>query len=160
ETLPDADDVYFDSVSQVRMDCWSAGRVALVGDAGYAPAFLSGQGTSIAIAGAYVLAGELARHRQPEQAFAAHEHRLRGYVEKNQNLALRTSSTVLSRTIGQLLRRNVKLCAVPWLHRLGLLHLLQSELRAAAVDLALTQHDLPPVSGLPEARRTAPGDAS
>ena len=160
ETLPDADDVYFDSVSQVRMDSWSAGRVALVGDAGYAPAFLSGQGTSIAIAGAYVLAGELARHRQPEQAFAAYEHRLRGYVDKNQNLALRTSSTVLSRTIGQLLRRNVKLSAVPWLHRLGLLHLLQSELRTAAVDLALTQHDLPSVSGIPEARRTAPGDAS
>ncbi|ORA77302.1 hypothetical protein [Mycobacterium malmoense] len=57
-----------------------------------APAFLSGQGTSIAIAGAYVLASELVQHDRPEPAFAAYEHRLRDYVEKNQNLALRTDS--------------------------------------------------------------------
>jgi 2-polyprenyl-6-methoxyphenol hydroxylase-like FAD-dependent oxidoreductase len=142
DTLPHADDVYFDTVSQVRMDCWSSGRVALVGDAAYAPAFLSGQGTSIAIAGAYVLASELIQHDQPEQAFAAYERRLRDYVEKNQNLALRTDSTVMSRTGEQLLRRNIKLCSVPWLQRLGLVHLLQTELRTAATDLSLSHQDL------------------
>lgn len=146
ETLGHADDFYFDTVSQVRMNCWSSGGVALVGDAAYAPAFLSGQGTSIAIAGAYVLASELARADRPEQAFAAYERRLRGYVERNQNLALRTDSTVLPRTRGQLLRRNIKLCAVPWLQRLGILHLLQTRLRAAATELALAVHDLPRVA--------------
>jgi 2-polyprenyl-6-methoxyphenol hydroxylase-like FAD-dependent oxidoreductase len=142
DTLRHADDFYFDTVSQVRMDRWSSGRVALVGDAAYAPAFLSGQGTSIAIAGAYVLASELARHDRPEPAFAEYERRLRDYVQKNQRLALRTDSTVLSRTQGQLLRRNIKLCAVPWLQRLGLVQVLMTHVRSAASDLPLSHQDL------------------
>jgi 2-polyprenyl-6-methoxyphenol hydroxylase-like FAD-dependent oxidoreductase len=142
DTLADADDVYFDTVSQVRMDSWHSGRIALVGDAAYAPAFLSGQGTSIAIAGAYVLASELVAHDRPEQAFAAYQLRLRGYVEKNQDLALRTDGTVLARTSGQLLRRNLKLCAVPLLQRLGLVSVLQAKVRTAATDLTLPDRDL------------------
>ncbi|MCK0173596.1 FAD-dependent monooxygenase [Mycolicibacterium sp. F2034L] len=142
DTLPGADDVYFDTVSQVRMDRWSSGRVALVGDAAYAPSFLSGQGTSIAIAGAYVLASELVAHDRPGPAFAAYEHRLRDYVTKNQALALRTDGTVLARTRGQLLRRNAKLCAVPLLQHLGIVGLLQSHLRTAANDLSLSDRDL------------------
>lgn len=142
ETLTVASDVYFDTVSQIRMDTWSTGRVALVGDAAYAPAFLSGQGTSIAIAGAYLLASELARGNQPQAAFAAYERRLRDYVETNQNLALRSDSTVISRTRGQLLRRNITLCTVPWVQRLGLGHLLRRPLRTAATDLRLSVDDL------------------
>lgn len=142
ETLAGASDVYFDTVSQIRMDTWSTGRVALVGDAAYAPAFLSGQGTSIAIAGAYLLASELARSDQPQAAFAAYERRLRDYVETNQSLALRSDSTVISRTGSQLLRRNITLCAVPWVQRLGLGHLLRRPLRTAAGDLQLSVDDL------------------
>lgn len=63
-------------------------------------------------------------------------------MEKNQNLALRTDSSVISRTPGQLLRRNAKLVTVPWLQRLGLAHLLQTTLRTAATDLSLAEHDL------------------
>jgi len=142
DTMPDAEDLYFDTVSQVRMNSWSSGRVALVGDAAYAPAFLSGQGTSIAIAGAYVLASELVRGDRPQAAFAAYERRLRDYVQKNQDLALRSDSSVISRTPGQLLRRNVKLVTVPWLQRLGLADLLQTQLRTAATDLSLADDDL------------------
>jgi len=57
-------------------------------------------------------------------------------------LALRTDSSVLSRTRGQLLHRNIKLRAVPWLQRLGLTHLLQTQLRSAATDLSLSSQDL------------------
>ncbi|MHA0287684.1 FAD-dependent monooxygenase [Mycobacterium sp. C3-094] len=142
DTLAHADDVYFDTVSQVRMPRWSSGRVALVGDAAYAPAFLSGQGTSIAIAGAYVLASELCAHERSQDAYTAYERRMRDYVTSNQDLALRADGTVLVLTRGQLLRRNVKLWAVPWLQRLGLLGLLQAPLRTAATGLALADHDL------------------
>lgn len=142
DTMADAEDLYFDTVSQVRMDGWSSGRVALVGDAAYAPAFLSGQGTSIAIAGAYVLASELVRADRPEAAFAVYERRLRDYVQKNQDLALRSDSSVISRTPGQLLRRNAKLVTVPWLQRLGRTDLLQPQLRTAATDLSLADGDL------------------
>jgi 2-polyprenyl-6-methoxyphenol hydroxylase-like FAD-dependent oxidoreductase len=149
DTLPDADDLYFDTVSQIRMDRWSCGRVGLVGDAAYAPAFLSGQGTSIAITGAYVLAGELARLERPDHAFTAYERRMRGYVEKNQALAMRNDGTVVCRTRGQLLSRNVKLAMVPALQRLGLTHLLQSHVHRAATGLSL-----PEEVGVPGGGRT------
>lgn len=82
-----ADDLYCDSVSQIRMPCWSEGHVALVGDAAYAPSFRSGQGTSLALVGAYLLAGELATRDDPADAFAAYERIARPFVEANQALA-------------------------------------------------------------------------
>jgi 2-polyprenyl-6-methoxyphenol hydroxylase-like FAD-dependent oxidoreductase len=54
-----ADDFYFDAFAQVYMETWSKGRVTLCGDAGYCASPLSGMGTSLALVGAYVLAGEL-----------------------------------------------------------------------------------------------------
>ncbi|MEU6698653.1 FAD-dependent monooxygenase [Pseudonocardia sp. NPDC046786] len=56
-----ADDFYFDSISQIRMETWSRGRVTLVGDAAYSPGPAVGGGTALAVLGAHVLAGELAR---------------------------------------------------------------------------------------------------
>ena len=53
------DDFYFDAFAQVHMPTWSSGRVGLVGDAGYCASPLSGMGTSLALVGAYLLAGEL-----------------------------------------------------------------------------------------------------
>ena len=55
----EADDFYFDSFAQVHMPSWSSGRVTLAGDAGYCASPLSGMGTSLALVGAYILAGEL-----------------------------------------------------------------------------------------------------
>jgi 2-polyprenyl-6-methoxyphenol hydroxylase-like FAD-dependent oxidoreductase len=84
--MQDADDLFFDVVSQIHMPAWSRGRVALVGDAAYATSFLSGQGSSVALVGAYVLAGELATHASHADAFTAYEQRIRGFVEQNQAL--------------------------------------------------------------------------
>jgi 2-polyprenyl-6-methoxyphenol hydroxylase-like FAD-dependent oxidoreductase len=82
-----ADDFYFDSVSQVQLDRWSAGRVALIGDAGYA-AGPGGNGTGTAVIAAYVLAGELAAARGDYQAaFARYERLLRPYVARGQKQA-------------------------------------------------------------------------
>ncbi|MFE2168352.1 FAD-dependent monooxygenase [Streptomyces sp. NPDC059447] len=82
-----APDFYFDSVGQVRMDSWSRGRVALVGDAAYCPSSLSGMGSGLALVGAYVLAGELAAaggdHRV---AFGRYEEALRKYAEGCQKM--------------------------------------------------------------------------
>ncbi|MGW2154966.1 FAD-dependent monooxygenase [Nonomuraea sp. NPDC001699] len=78
----EADDFYFDSVSQVHMDQWSKGRVVLLGDAAYCASPASGQGTSLAIVGAYVLAGELARGG----GAAGYEREMREFVRVNQEL--------------------------------------------------------------------------
>ena len=86
--MRDAPDFYFDAISQIQMDCWSNGHVALVGDAGYCPSPASGQGTSLALVGAYVLAGELkAAAGDYHTAFSRYEHAMRGYVAQNQQLA-------------------------------------------------------------------------
>ena len=61
----EADDFYFDAFAQVHMPTISQGRVTLVGDAGYCASPLSGMGTSLALVGAYVLAGELGPARCP-----------------------------------------------------------------------------------------------
>jgi 2-polyprenyl-6-methoxyphenol hydroxylase-like FAD-dependent oxidoreductase len=84
-----APDFHFDSMSQVRMATWSRGRVALVGDAAYSSSPTSGQATSLAMVGAYVLADELRRaDGDASVAYAAYETRLRPWVAQNQELAL------------------------------------------------------------------------
>ncbi|HEY2266647.1 MAG TPA: FAD-dependent monooxygenase [Streptosporangiaceae bacterium] len=85
--MPAADDFYFDSVSQVQLDRWSAGRVALTGDAGYA-AGPGGNGTGTAVVAAYVLAGELAAAGGDYRvAYDRYERLLRPYVARGQKQA-------------------------------------------------------------------------
>ncbi|GAA4668758.1 FAD-dependent monooxygenase [Amycolatopsis dongchuanensis] len=87
EHLDDTPDFYLDQVAQVVLDRWSSGRVGLLGDAVFSSSPLSGQGTGLALVGAYVLAGELAAAGwDPEAGFAAYEARMRPFVEANQEI--------------------------------------------------------------------------
>ncbi|MEV5321277.1 FAD-dependent monooxygenase [Streptomyces sp. NPDC052687] len=80
-----AEDFWFDTNALVVMDTWADGRVVLVGDAGYCAAPTSGRGTSQALIGAYVLAGELARAGSDHTAaFAAYEQTMRPFVTEHQ----------------------------------------------------------------------------
>ena len=73
-----AENLYFDSISQIVMDHWTSGRVALIGDAGYSPGAAVGGGTSIAMVGAYVLAQELGQaDRELQAGLRAYEDRIR-----------------------------------------------------------------------------------
>ncbi|GAA4499795.1 FAD-dependent monooxygenase [Actinoallomurus oryzae] len=101
-----ADDLFFDVVSQIHMPRWSAGRVALVGDAAYAPSFMTGQGSSIALVGAYMLAGELATRPGHAEAFAAYEDGAREFVEVNQALVTKGNATLFPSTAEAIERRN------------------------------------------------------
>ena len=87
----EADDFYFDAFLQIHMPSWVSGRVALVGDAGYCASPLSGMGTSLALVGAYLLAGELgpAESFQPNgigDALQRNQARMRPYVDKCQDI--------------------------------------------------------------------------
>lgn len=84
--LEHASDLYLDAVGQVKMPRWSKGRIALVGDAAYCASPISGMGTSLGLCGAYVLAGELGRHADHSQAFAAYEQLMRPYVKQAQSV--------------------------------------------------------------------------
>ncbi|WP_081236414.1 FAD-dependent monooxygenase [Streptomyces viridosporus] len=106
--LRDANDLFFDAVSQIRMPRWSNGRVALVGDAAWAPSFLTGQGTSLALVGAYMLAGSLA-DRDHAASFAAYEHDSRAFVTTNQALVGEGSATLFPTTARALEQRTDRL---------------------------------------------------
>jgi 2-polyprenyl-6-methoxyphenol hydroxylase-like FAD-dependent oxidoreductase len=85
--LDDTPDFYLDQVAQVVMDRWSSGRVGLFGDAAFCASPLSGQGTGLALVGAYLLAGELAAAGWDADAgYAAFEARMRPFVEANQEI--------------------------------------------------------------------------
>ncbi|QEM11011.1 FAD-dependent monooxygenase [Mucilaginibacter rubeus] len=86
--MDEAPDFYFDSVSQIRMDRWSKGRVGLLGDAGYCASPMSGMGTSMAVVGAYILAGELQASAGDHLiAFKNYETKMRPLTTACQKLA-------------------------------------------------------------------------
>ncbi|MFF4419033.1 FAD-dependent monooxygenase [Streptosporangium sp. NPDC001559] len=87
---------YFDSITQLRMDTWTRGRVTLVGDAGYSPGPAVGGSTSLAVVGAYVLAGELARAGgDHERAFPAYERAMAEHVRGSHAAALSAAKTLI-----------------------------------------------------------------
>jgi len=97
EMMPTVSDWYFDTAAQIQMPRWSQGRVVLVGDAAYCASPMSGQGTSIALIGAYVLAGELAAaYGTHLRAFAEFESAMRPFVEANQALGLKSAKLMRS----------------------------------------------------------------
>jgi 2-polyprenyl-6-methoxyphenol hydroxylase-like FAD-dependent oxidoreductase len=104
-SLRAADDLFADVVSQIRMPRWSGGRVALVGDAAHAPSFLTGQGSSLALVGAYMLAGSPAE-RDAAGGFAAYEDGTREFVTLNQDQIGQGDATLFPTTARALEQRN------------------------------------------------------
>lgn len=89
---------YFDSITQLRQDTWSRDRVTLVGDAGYCPGPAVGGSTSLAVVGAYVLANEMAAHRNHTDAFKAYESEIGDYVRRSRAFALTAAKRLLPTT--------------------------------------------------------------
>jgi 2-polyprenyl-6-methoxyphenol hydroxylase-like FAD-dependent oxidoreductase len=93
ELMPEATDWYFDIAAQVDMASWTRGRVALVGDAAYCASPMSGQGSSLALIGAYVLTGELAAASGDHRAaFAEYDRLMRPFITANQQLGIQSAS--------------------------------------------------------------------
>ncbi|KAH8882004.1 FAD/NAD(P)-binding domain-containing protein [Thozetella sp. PMI_491] len=82
-----SDDFYYNIAAQVKMQKWSKGRVVLLGDAAYCASHLSGMGTTLALFGAYNLAGALSRHQDDlTAALALYEQNMRPTVDRAQKL--------------------------------------------------------------------------
>ncbi len=121
--LAQAGELYFDSVSQIRMPEWSRGRIALVGDAAFCVSLLAGQGSALAMISAYVLAGELAASQgRYKQAFGRYETILRNYIATKQRGAIRFAGAFAPKTQFGVLVRNlvVRTFAIPGLARLAI----------------------------------------
>lgn len=110
--LDDAEGLYFDRVSQIRMDVWTRGRVALVGDAAFCVSLLAGQGAALAMTAAYVLAGELAKAGENYAlAFQNYERTLRRFVVSKQKAAERFAGAFAPKTQFGIALRNLVLHA-------------------------------------------------
>ncbi|KAL4779070.1 hypothetical protein BJX76DRAFT_365544 [Aspergillus varians] len=91
--LVESDDFYCERMGVIKLDAWSSGRIALVGDAGYGPSAMTGMGTTAAMAGAYILAGEIGKQTDTNTsnskesiagALKRYEERYRPFMEQVQ----------------------------------------------------------------------------
>jgi 2-polyprenyl-6-methoxyphenol hydroxylase-like FAD-dependent oxidoreductase len=122
ELLDSTESLYFDRVSQIRMNGstpggWSKGRITLVGDAAFCVSFLAGQGSALAMVAAYILGGELHRARGDYgRAFARYEQIFGAFVLKKQKAALRFAGAFAPKTEWGLFVRNqvMNLMRIPW----------------------------------------------
>ena len=110
-------DFYFDVVSQIQMDRWSKDRVTLVGDACDCPSFLSGQGSTLAMVGAYILAGELKEaNGNYNAAFERYENIFKPFIDRKQKIAQNFAKSIVPESKFGIWLRNIftKLMVLPF----------------------------------------------
>ncbi len=122
DALDTTNDLYFDRVSQIRMDprqgLWTRGRVTLVGDAACCVSLLAGQGSALAMVAAYILAGELHRaNGDYGAAFARYQDLFGPFVLGKQKAALRFAGAFAPKSKAALFMRNqiFNLMAIGWI---------------------------------------------
>jgi 2-polyprenyl-6-methoxyphenol hydroxylase-like FAD-dependent oxidoreductase len=124
DQLDNTSDLYFDRVSQIRMDTepglWTRGRVTLLGDAASCVSLLAGQGSALAMVAAYILAGEL--HRADgdyAKAFASYQALFAPFVRQKQEAALRFRVLFGPKSKAAMFIRNqvMNLVRFPWIAR-------------------------------------------
>lgn len=116
-------DFYFDAVSQIKMQNWSKGRITLIGDACDCPSLLSGKGSTLAMVGSYILAGELKEAKgNYEIAFNNYEKILKPFMDKKQKSAQAFAKSFVPKSnFGIWIRNNTfKLMSLPFVSNIVL----------------------------------------
>lgn len=119
DAMAGAYDFYFDEMSQVAMPRWSSGRVALLGDAAFGPSPMSGQGTSLALIGAYLLADHMTQASDLSTALAVWEKGFRPNVQENQRLATHGMAVLVPASRPAIFARNQTMRMMSTLVRFG-----------------------------------------
>jgi 2-polyprenyl-6-methoxyphenol hydroxylase-like FAD-dependent oxidoreductase len=115
--LEHASGVYFDRVSQIRMERWTKGRTALLGDAAACVSLLAGEGTGLAMAEAYVLAGELCHGGGDYSvAFARYQERMMPFLKRKQESAAQFAAAFTPKSACGITFRNLvtRLLRIPF----------------------------------------------
>ncbi|KAI5197315.1 hypothetical protein AUEXF2481DRAFT_71552 [Aureobasidium subglaciale EXF-2481] len=120
KAVQEADDFYFDITAQTKLDSWSKGRVVLLGDAGYCASPFSGMGTTLALAGAYHLAGSLMENEH-EAAFKEYEENMRPLVHKAQKLPPGMPHLIHPKTVWGVWLLRLLAAAMYWSGLIGLM---------------------------------------
>jgi 2-polyprenyl-6-methoxyphenol hydroxylase-like FAD-dependent oxidoreductase len=97
-SCPDGRDLYYDQVAQIEMPSWTRGAVTLIGDAGLAVSLMAGQGASLAMGSAWLLAEQLRTTTSLADALGQYEKRMRPFVLRTQKTGRRTAKSLLPAT--------------------------------------------------------------
>ncbi|MEV0648004.1 FAD-dependent oxidoreductase [Phytomonospora sp. NPDC050363] len=118
--LPAAEEIYYDLVAQVEMPSWHRDRVVVLGDAAYAVSLLAGQGASLGIAGAHLLAGALRAEPTVAGALTEFERRWMPVVTERQRRGRQGAEWFLPPSRGRLFARRmaIKAMAIPGINRM------------------------------------------
>jgi 2-polyprenyl-6-methoxyphenol hydroxylase-like FAD-dependent oxidoreductase len=122
-----SEDFYASEIVQVKMPSWYNGRFVLVGDAGYA-AGGTGGGTSLALTGAYMLAGELSKQSDIAAGLRGYEERMRPFVKEMQKTPPLVNTILAPQSAWGIWVRNHAFALVAWT---GLAEFVQRYLGAA-----------------------------
>lgn len=112
DQLQDDNYIFWDNITQIQMPHWVDNRVGLIGDAAYCPTLISGQGASMAMAGAYFLAHALQHNETHQQAFQMMDTRLRPHIDKIQASARKFAPTFIPKS-------NFRIAIINWALRLS-----------------------------------------
>jgi 2-polyprenyl-6-methoxyphenol hydroxylase-like FAD-dependent oxidoreductase len=137
EQLDRVGEIYFDRVSQIRMNRWTNGRIALIGDAAACVSLLAGEGTGLAMAEAYILAGEIHRATGDHQAaFRKYETSLQPFLTSKQKSALRMINFFAPKTRFHLLLRDLglKAASIPLIGKTLLGGVIQDDIQLKNYD--------------------------
>jgi 2-polyprenyl-6-methoxyphenol hydroxylase-like FAD-dependent oxidoreductase len=140
EAMDSSNDFYFDAVSQIRLEKWSRGRIALVGDAAYCPSLLAGEGAAFAMAGAYVLATELKKAAGDYQAaFRNYQLRLGRFIERKQRAARGLAKWFAPKTNAGIFLRNqsANLMSIPLIANYAVGRMISDRVCLPAADVAV-----------------------
>jgi 2-polyprenyl-6-methoxyphenol hydroxylase-like FAD-dependent oxidoreductase len=103
-----SENVFMDAVIQIQMPTWHRGRVALVGDACDCPTLFAGQGASMAMGGAYLLAKALHESADYQEAFHHYERQMSAHVLAEQKSGRSFAKFLLpSRPLGLLVQQTM-----------------------------------------------------
>jgi 2-polyprenyl-6-methoxyphenol hydroxylase-like FAD-dependent oxidoreductase len=112
--MMESTDFYANEIVQLKPPSLYKGRFVLVGDAGYAPGFTGG-GTSLAIAGAYLLAGEVCKHKDDLAAgLKGYEERMRPLINELQKVPPLIPTVLAPQTAWGIWLRNNIFAFIAW----------------------------------------------
>lgn len=112
--MMEADDFYGAEMVQVKTPTLYKGRFVLVGDAGYAPG-PTGTGTSLAISGAYILAGEVGKHRGDlASGLKGYEEKIRPLITEMQKIPPLVPTMIAPQTAWGIWLRNTIFAFICW----------------------------------------------
>lgn len=114
QEMLDAKDFYASEIVQVKVPRLYNGRLVMVGDAGYA-AGPTGGGTSLALAGAYMLAGEILKHPGDLSAgLAGYEKQMRPMIKELQKIPPLVATIIAPQTAWGIWIRNYTFAFIAW----------------------------------------------